>query len=682
MMERNTYQTPQPDRQDEEEDSRRGVYAGIISAIGLVFAGPHVLHGIEDVEMGLGPVELALGAIFPFLLAFSLVGVGYGLWRSDLPAAQLRRVVLWFVIGIVGTLLVTGVGVVYEFMHGVQLVHIPFVILNFATAGGIGGVIVGWYDAQQQLRTEQLRVFQKAVEHSGHSVLMTDPDGTIEYVNSKFESQTGYDWDEAVGQDPDILNSGEHDDPFYEDIWETISAGDIWTGEVVNQDKSGEEYVINQTIAPVTDEGNEIERFVAINTDITEQKHRQQELERQRDELAQLHQLMASMWEVTQALVSASTESDLEEGVCDALVATDFCEMAWIGTYDRRTETLTPSAAIGIDTEALETVELAAETSAGTLYREAVEGREVAITRETDEAIAPWHRGDDVGYHAAASIPIMQEELLYGTLNLYSNRPQAFNEDERDQLSELGDAIAHGLETIKTRKLLHADQVIELEFRSHDEQDFLVEASREVDSTLSLVGSVPLSNDRAVLYLQLDDGTVEQLEAVANERDDVEDIRVINEESETKRVTVAVRPDAAIAKRLMDMGAQVEHATATAGEATTVVHIPPDETVRSLIEEVRDDFPDLELVAKRETERTNEQEQPVHTQLSERQRAALYAAYHAGYFKSPRESTAEEIASEMGVSGPTFHKHLRRAEQLLLDSILEAHPPELQAEVA
>ena len=133
------------------------------------------------------------------------------------------------------------------------------------------------FDLQQ--RQETLRLFQQAVEHAGHAVYITDTDGTIQYVNPAFERVTGYDQSEAVGETPRLLDSGEMSEAYFDDLWATIRSGEVWDEEILNRRKDGTLYTANQTIAPVTDEG-EIRAFVAAQTDITERKERERRLER------------------------------------------------------------------------------------------------------------------------------------------------------------------------------------------------------------------------------------------------------------------------------------------------------------------------------------------------------------------------------------------------------------------
>ena len=130
-----------------------------------------------------------------------------------------------------------------------------------------------------QMRTNTLELFQQAVENSGNAVYITDTDGTIKYVNPAFEEITGYSASDVIGQTPRMLNSGEMPDSFFDELWETISGGENWRGEILDRKKSGELYYATQTVAPILD-GDEIRAFVAVQTDITERKRREETLER------------------------------------------------------------------------------------------------------------------------------------------------------------------------------------------------------------------------------------------------------------------------------------------------------------------------------------------------------------------------------------------------------------------
>ena len=117
----------------------------------------------------------------------------------------------------------------------------------------------------------------KAVEHASESILITDTQGIIQYVNPAFENMTGYTRAQAVGQSPGILRSGRHDESFYQDMWRTISQGHVWKGRMVNRRKDGSLYEVEATISPIQDAAGTIVNYVGVRRDVT----RESELERQ-----------------------------------------------------------------------------------------------------------------------------------------------------------------------------------------------------------------------------------------------------------------------------------------------------------------------------------------------------------------------------------------------------------------
>jgi two-component system sensor histidine kinase/response regulator len=125
---------------------------------------------------------------------------------------------------------------------------------------------------------EKLLKLSRAMEQSPASVVITDRKGTIEYVNPNFVKVTGYGAEEAIGQNPRILKSGEHSAEFYEGLWKEILQGNVWRGEFHNRKKSGELYWESSSISPVVNAAGEITHFVAVKQDITERKRMEKEL--------------------------------------------------------------------------------------------------------------------------------------------------------------------------------------------------------------------------------------------------------------------------------------------------------------------------------------------------------------------------------------------------------------------
>jgi PAS domain S-box-containing protein len=180
---------------------------------------------------------------------------------------------------------------------------------------------------ERRRRERELQMFREAVEQAGHVVFVTDTDGTIIYANPAFEDVTGYDSEEVIGNTPRLLKSGEHDAEFYRELWGTILDGEVWEGEIINERKNGEQYAIDQTIAPLTRNG-EITGFVAINSDITELKEQRRELKRQNDRLEQFgrtvaHDLRNPLNVMSAQLDIARTTDDPDDAYDDMQTALD-----------------------------------------------------------------------------------------------------------------------------------------------------------------------------------------------------------------------------------------------------------------------------------------------------------------------------------------------------------------------
>jgi len=124
---------------------------------------------------------------------------------------------------------------------------------------------------------------QMALEQSPVSIVITDRAGSIEYVNPKFTESTGYCLAEALGRNSRFLNTGQTPAGLYRQLWETISRGDAWQGELLNQKKNGESFWESVRIAPLKSPAGEITHYLAVKEDITERKATERELRRARD---------------------------------------------------------------------------------------------------------------------------------------------------------------------------------------------------------------------------------------------------------------------------------------------------------------------------------------------------------------------------------------------------------------
>jgi len=122
-----------------------------------------------------------------------------------------------------------------------------------------------------QAGLEQQQLLARAIDQSHDSIVITNNQGTIEYVNPAFSRITGYSYQEAIGQNPRIVKSGKHPVKFYEIMWQTLTSGQTWHGRIINRRKNGTEYQEEATISPVFDDKKQIHHYVAVKRDVTEE---------------------------------------------------------------------------------------------------------------------------------------------------------------------------------------------------------------------------------------------------------------------------------------------------------------------------------------------------------------------------------------------------------------------------
>lgn len=151
--------------------------------------------------------------------------------------------------------------------------------------GGFEGALAMVSDMTEQKLAEiegsrlrsRINLLFRAVEQTADSVLITNREGTIEYVNPAFETTTGYGPVEAIGSTPRILKSNLHNNEFYSRLWGRILEGETFRGTLINRKRSGDLYLAEQTISPIKDSTGAITHFVSVLKDVTESRQRQEQ---------------------------------------------------------------------------------------------------------------------------------------------------------------------------------------------------------------------------------------------------------------------------------------------------------------------------------------------------------------------------------------------------------------------
>ncbi|MCE1225305.1 MAG: PAS domain S-box protein [Geobacteraceae bacterium] len=211
---------------------------------------------------------------------------------------------------------------------------------------GETGVVWSIIDTTERKHAEiVLKRLSLAVEQSANIVVITDPNGVIQYVNPRFSEATGYSPEEAIGQTPSILKSGCHPPELYAELWQTITAGQPWRGELLNKTKDGTEFWEQATITPLLDDTGAIINFVAIKEIISERKAIEQQMALLNFALDTIHEAAymadkdARFYYVNQEACRAtgySREELLTMGIAD--IDIDFPAEQWPAIWQQLTE--------------------------------------------------------------------------------------------------------------------------------------------------------------------------------------------------------------------------------------------------------------------------------------------------------------------------------------------------------
>jgi len=410
--------------------------------------------------------------------------------------------------------------------------------------------------------------------------------------------------------------------------------------------------------------------------DTTAQKQHERLLESQRSNMAVLNSLNAVVRQLTDAVIDQSTRDEVEATTCARLASAEPYRFAWIATVDPVTLELVPRVEHGCDGYLADAKLTSNPTESGGKgpAGRAVRTQEMQLSRDVyaDPDFEPWlDLAERYGYRSMAAIPIVFEETLYGVLGIYSERTGAFGAAEREVLAGIGEIVGHAIAAVQRKQALLSDEIVELSFRFANADDRIgipasFEASFDFDSTLSLgdgaflVYGTVTGADRASIESLADTGTLQY----------IEDITVLGEINGGCELELEMA-DPPVLSAVASLGGSVSNVTITDASTTMTVHLAADQDVPGAIDRITSVKPGIEMLRRRQTTRPARSFDQLPESLTDRQRATLDAAYYAGYFDWPRESSGPEVAGRLGVSSSTFHQHLRKAEAKLLDAVFE-----------
>ena len=542
--------------------------------------------------------------------------------------------------------------------------------------GGDDRLVVTLRDVtRRDERLREIERYETIVNAARDAVYQLDLQGRFVAVNDVAVEVSGYSRDELIGAHVStVLDEGdiERTEAAIRRLLE--SEDDVVDVRLEVRTADGRTIPVESRIALIERDGR-IRGTVGVARDVSGRERRERQLRRQRDELERLNHVNAIIRGIDRSVVGATTREEVETAVVDRLAAAEPYAGAVIGEYDSSFERfdVRSRAGFGEPTEGEFDALVSADERADRPAVRATEERSVEVIQDVRAAGdgPPW----DGEYESVAFVPITSEEGIYGLLCVFGRRAHAFDERERDVLGELGRTIGNAIAAAETRRLLYAERVTELELRSTDPDVAFVDLSEAAGCRFALDRVLPAGDGVFLFYMTTTGASPERIRECAADHPKIETARVITRRDESCVFEFAVR-GATLTALITRRGAKTRSGVVDRGTARATVEMPRDGDVRGLVEALRSRYPETELVAKREVERSRRTDRDFHRALAadmtDRQRTALEAAYYAGYFEWPtRESTATELAEILDVAPQTLHQHLRVAQDKLLTAYFE-----------
>lgn len=384
-------------------------------------------------------------------------------------------------------------------------------------------------------------------------------------------------------------------------------------------------------------------------------------VQRYLDRLARRTEVDTVVRETVAAALEADSREGIEAAVCRSLAAADAYRAAWIGVADPDADDLTVRAAAGRDADDPDAaIPLQTSQTHAAPPALAIETGDVHVSRAADDP------------RSVLSVPVSYEGVVQCVLTVHANQRDAFEGEERAILSHLGDAIGHAIAGTERRRVLADDRVIELTLRI---RHALADAGPERVPDVVVEDLVQAEAGAITGYATVDPADAEPLERLAEAHPRLAGVSTVATHDAGVDVELRVR-NAGVIAAVISRGGSIDGLAIEGADLRLRLLLPTTVDARRIVETARTAATETDVVSKREVTRTDAtvDRQALLGDLTDRQLAALRAAYFAGYYDRPRETDGAEIAETLGIAGATFSQHRRAAENKLLGTLFEDGP--------
>ncbi|WP_254838413.1 GAF domain-containing protein [Natronomonas marina] len=399
---------------------------------------------------------------------------------------------------------------------------------------------------------------------------------------------------------------------------------------------------------------------------------RERELEERTERLQRLNRVNSVVRSIAAVVVQESDRDGIKQAVPERLVGVEPFSFVWVG--DDGPTGPSAEAWAGEPTAFDDPAEEAGDGHPAVRAASTGEvqfARNLVTVPESERAV--WQAAAlERGYPACCAVPLVYEGTTRGVLTVYADRVGVFDDSMVELLAELGEMIGYALTAAERRAALESERTVELTF-DVDGGTAATRLAEHLGCTVELKRVRNEGDTTAVTYLlsDVDEAALSEVEAALPGGTTVATTEL---DDGTALVEVTFGGEW-VGSSFAAEGGRVETASADPDGGELVATVPLGIEVRPIVESVRESYPGVELVAKRERERSPETKTMlrggVEERLTDKQLDVLETAYLAGFFDQPRQSSGSDVADLLDVSQPTFNQQRRAAERKLVEFLVD-----------
>lgn len=381
-----------------------------------------------------------------------------------------------------------------------------------------------------------------------------------------------------------------------------------------------------------------------------------EEVQEKNEELTRLSEIDEVVRQLIKKVIESDSRETIQRTVCEQLLEVEDWEYTWFVEKDE--EGVSPTCCYGDK----RFTEMLMESIEDSPTIKSLEDGEERITDDVATSdVSEWRRTVlNEGYLSVATIPIEHGGRSFGVLEVYSSETGSFGGGYSQALEDAAKVAGYAFTAAEQVSSILSGGFSRLMLRIDDSEVDCIFSNlvEELDTEFHINAVVP-GPEGTIVYFKTD-AEYDEIREVANEMG-VDISKTMNGYSAT--VT-----DMSVVDRAMDLGGRVSKYSQDKNGFLIDVDLPQGADARALVDVVSEDYPSVELVAKKASDEPDYTESPLDS-LTERQKTVMRLAYESGFFKTPREKTGQELAEDMGITATTFHQHLRSAEEKLVNAV-------------